>query len=388
VTNFAAALSEHPLATQATGEVAGAVLEALGDGPPPDLAVLFTTAAHTGVVDDIARTIRGVLHPRSMIGATASSILAGPREVEETPALALWAARLAAPALPVRLDAHETPSGWLLGGLPEGAGTTYPTLVLLADPFTFPTDAFVESTASQYPGLSIVGGMASAARGPGGNRLILDGAVEDDGAVGVLLPRGAVVSSVVSQGCRPIGDPMIVTRAERNIVYELAGQPALDRLVGLLESLGPDERQLAQQGLHLGMVIDEHKIEFGPGDFLVRNVLGADRDAGAIAVGDEVEVGTTVQFQVRDADSADGDLRALMHGRRAGGALVFTCNGRGTHLFGRPDHDAAIVDDVVHGAAAGMFCAGEIGPVGGRSFLHGFTASVVLFGEVGGRPGG
>jgi small ligand-binding sensory domain FIST len=173
---------------------------------------------------------------------------------------------------------------------------------------------------------------------------------------------------------------MIVTKAERHVIYELAGQPALSRLLGLIESLGHDDRALVQGGLQLGCVIDESKVTFERGDFLIRNVLGADRDVGAIAVGDEVPVGATVQFQVRDADSADEDLRSLLAGRHASGALVFTCNGRGTHLFGRPDHDAELVcDHVDSGAVAGMFCAGELGPVGGRSFLHGFTASVLLF---------
>jgi small ligand-binding sensory domain FIST len=222
--------------------------------------------------------------------------------------------------------------------------------------------------------------MASAARGPGGNRLVLDGLVVDDGAVGALLPAGALVTTVVSQGCRPIGDPMTVTRSEGQVVYELAGRPALERLVELLGSLSEEERALAQQGIHLGHVIDEHKAEFGRGDFLIRNVLGGDREAGAIAVGDDVELGATVQFQVRDAASADEDLRELLAGEHASGALVFTCNGRGIRLFGEPDHDAEVVDAHVEGGAtAGMFCAGEVGPVGGRSFLHGFTASVLLF---------
>jgi small ligand-binding sensory domain FIST len=151
-------------------------------------------------------------------------------------------------------------------------------------------------------------------------------------------------------------------------------------LVDLLEKLEPDDRALAQRGIHLGRVIDEHKADFERGDFLIRTVLGGDREVGAIAVGDEIEVGATVQFQVRDAISADDDLRELLAGRRANGALVFTCNGRGTHLFGRPDHDAEVVNaHDANGATAGMFCAGEIGPIGDRSFLHGFTASVLLF---------
>jgi small ligand-binding sensory domain FIST len=173
---------------------------------------------------------------------------------------------------------------------------------------------------------------------------------------------------------------MTVTRAEGQVVYELAGRPALERLVELLGALSEEDRALAQQGIHLGHVIDEHKLEFERGDFLVRNVLGGDREAGAIAVGGDVELGATVQFQVRDAASADEDLVELMSGQHAAGALVFTCNGRGMRLFGAPDHDAEVINAHVDGGAtAGMFCAGELGPVGSRSFLHGFTASVLLF---------
>jgi len=196
----------------------------------------------------------------------------------------------------------------------------------------------------------------------------------------VLLDPEVRVETVVSQGCRPIGQPFTVTRAEGNVVYELGGRPALERLMAMVDELSPEDRSLAARGLHVGMAIDERKIEPERGDFLVRNVLGADRAVGAVAVGDTVGIGQMLQFQARDAVSADEDLRALMAGRRAEGALVFTCNGRGTHLFGVPDHDAAVVVDQLDTAAvAGMFCAGEVGPVGGRNFLHGFTASVALF---------
>jgi small ligand-binding sensory domain FIST len=172
----------------------------------------------------------------------------------------------------------------------------------------------------------------------------------------------------------------VVTRATDNVIHDLAGVPALDRLRDIVSGLGPEERELVQHGLHVGRVIDEQQDAFSRGDFLVRNVMGADPEAGDIAIGDVAEVGATVQFQVRDAASADEDLRQLLAGQRGRAALVFTCNGRGSHLFGEPDHDAALVhDQVAHGAVAGMFCAGELGPVGGRNFVHGFTASVVLF---------
>lgn len=376
---FAASMSEHPIATHATGEVIGEVLEQLGDAP--DLALVFVTAPHAGVLEDVAHTIRDVLHPGTLLGVTAVSVLGGDHEVEEQPAIALWAAHLGGPVTPVRLDT-STSAGIAISGLGHDlvGDDTERTLLLLADPFSMPVDAFLDAAPETYPGLRVIGGLASAARGPGGNRLVLDGTQYTDGAVGALLPAIRSTRAVVSQGCRPIGNPMTVTKSEGRIIYELAGRPALERLVELLENLDPDERQLAQRGIHLGRVIDEHKIEFERGDFLIRTVLGGDRDVGAIAVGDEVDVGATVQFQVRDADSADDDLRELMAGRRARGALVFTCNGRGTHLFGRPDHDAQVVNAHVDGGAtAGMFCAGEVGPIGDRSFLHGFTASILLF---------
>jgi small ligand-binding sensory domain FIST len=377
-TDFAASLSVHPLPTHAIGEVIGHALERVGEAP--DLAVLFATAAQAGAMEDMARAVREVLRPGCLLATSAVSVLAGSHEVEEHPAVALWAARLGEPVTPVRLTAAPGPDGMQVVGMPVLAPDEDRVLVLLADPFSFPVDVLLAQLAEAAPGLRIAGGMASAARGPGGNRLVLDGLVVDDGAVGALLPVGALVTTVVSQGCRPIGDPMTVTRSEGQVVYELAGRPALERLVELLGSLSDEERALAQQGIHLGHVIDEHKAEFGRGDFLIRNVLGGDREAGAIAVGDDVELGATVQFQVRDAASADEDLRELLAGEHASGALVFTCNGRGIRLFGEPDHDAEVIDAHVEGGAtAGMFCAGEVGPVGGRSFLHGFTASVLLF---------
>lgn len=377
---FAAALSEHPSGAHAVGEVVGTVLEELGDAP--DLAVVFVTEAHGGALEDIAGVVRSTLRPGVLLGATAVSVLGGAREVEEHPGVSLWAARLPAPAVPVRLDLVTTPDGPAVVGMPDGTGAAG-TLVLVPDPFSFPADSLLDRLADLAPGLTVVGGMASAARGPGGNRLVLDDAVFTDGAVGALLDPSVEVTTVVSQGCRPIGQPLTVTRAERNIVYELAGRPAFERLQQTLGALTPEERGLAAGGIHLGRVIDERRVDFDRGDFLVRAVLGADRSVGAIAVGDEVEVGSTVQFQVRDAASADEDLRELLAGRSADAALVFTCNGRGMRLFGVPDHDAGMIADHLSTAtaSAGMFCAGELGPVGGRSFLHGFTASVALFSD-------
>jgi small ligand-binding sensory domain FIST len=375
---YAAALSLHPLPTHATGEVVGDVLEQL-DGRAPDLALLFVTRPHVGVLEDIAASVRAMLAPVTMVAATAVSVLGGGEEAEEVPAVSLWAGHTGL-VRGVALDAANDVDGTTIVGLEahdlDGAGA----LVLLADPASFPVDALLSRLVESHPDLPVIGGMASAGFGPGANRLVVDDRVLDRGAVGVLLPPTVGLRTVVSQGCEPIGQPLTVTRSERNMVHEIAGRPALDRLQEVVAGLSPEDRSKAAKGLHIGRVIDEHRSEFGRGDFLIRNVLGADRGNGAVAIGDEVSIGETVQFHVRDADSADRDLRALLAGERASGALVFTCNGRGTHLFGEANHDASVVaDSLATPAVAGMFCAGEIGPVGSRNFVHGFTACVALF---------
>jgi small ligand-binding sensory domain FIST len=222
--------------------------------------------------------------------------------------------------------------------------------------------------------------MASAATGTGGNRLVADERVLDRGAVGLLLGPDAGVETVVAQGCRPVGRPFVVTAVDGQHVVTLGGRPALERLEELARSMSEAERELLPRGLHVGLVVDERRSEFGPGDFLVRNVVGAREEDGAIAVGATVEVGQTLQFQIRDAAAADADLRAALAGHSAAAALLFTCTGRGRRLFGVPDHDARVVRDAFGPVpVAGGFCAGEIGPVGGHNHVHGFTASLARF---------
>ena len=255
------------------------------------------------------------------MGMTVVSVIGDAQEIEDEPAVSLFAARLPdARFVPARLEVEATPDGDAVVGWPEGEelapGTDAPTLLLLADPFSFPVDGFLRRLNEDLPHLTVIGGMASAATRPGGNTLVLDDTVVDSGAVGVFI-TGAGLHTVVSQGCRPIGDPYVVTGAQRNFVEELAGRPALDRLRELADAVSDEDRALLQQGLHLGVVVDEHRVDFGRGDFLVRNVLGGDRETGAMAVGDRIEVGRTVQFHVRDAAAADEDLRVLLE-RRAG----------------------------------------------------------------------
>lgn len=375
---FAAALSRHPLPAHAVGEVAGQILDQLG-GHDPDLLVCFATPHFVGVLDDAVHALDALVSPRVLLGTTASGVLGGASEAEDGVGFAVFAACLPGVDLePVALRCEDTPDGPTVVGWPE-RDVDADLMLVAVEPFTFPTEAFLRRAHGDRPGLRVLGGLASGAARPGGNRLLVGGRIVAEGAVGVLV-GAAAVETVVAQGCRPVGEPLVVTRGQRTFIEELAGRPALQRLRELAEGVDEAERALLQRGLHIGFVVDEHRSEFGRGDFLVRNVLGADRDTGAIAVGEQVEVGRTVQFHVRDAAAADEDLRAMLRGRRADAALVFTCNGRGHGLFGVPDHDAGVIAEVLGPVpTAGMFCAGEVGPVAGRSFLHGYTASLALF---------
>ena len=376
-----AALSQHPVTATAVGEATGEVLEALA-GAPADLAVLFVTPHHAGALEDAAAAVRAILSPATLLGCSAVAVAGQGVEVEDGPGVSVWAGALGCAMAPVRLQPVRSMSDDPIAGWPEVLPFDPAALVLLGDPFSSPADAVLDRLAERQPGLPVIGGMASAARGPGGNRLALDGRVVSDGAVGALLGPGCGLETVVSQGCRPIGDPFVVTRAEGEVIYELAGRPPLERLTEIATTqLHQHEVAALNRGLHLGIVVDEHRETFGPGDFLVRNVLGADRANGAIAVGDVVPVGTTVQFHLRDADAADIDLRALLADTgQVDGALLFTCNGRGRRLFGVDNHDAELLAEATYGApAAGFFAAGELGPIRGRNALHGFTASIALF---------
>ncbi|GEL18725.1 FIST signal transduction protein [Pseudonocardia asaccharolytica] len=360
-----------------------AVTQALGPlgGARPDLLCVFVSGAGGAAAAGLrAMELAGA---RAAIGATAGGVIGDGRGVEGGPAVAVWAAALpGVTARPVRLEADRGGEEIGLAGFPPPCADDR-VAVLLVDPYSFPITGFLDRCNTAYPNFPLVGGLASGA-GVNGNLLFLDGEVYRDGGVGMMLGGDVAVRAVVSQGCRPIGPTMTVTRAEQNLLIELAGVPAYARLREVLQSLSPAERELAGRGLHLGVAMNEYANDHGRGDFLIRGVLGADPGSGAVAVGEVVEVGQTVRFQVRDADAADEDLAELLAAAAAegptGGALLFSCNGRGTILFPTADHDVeAVRVGLGIDGVAGFFAAGEIGPVGGRNQLHGFTASLLAF---------
>lgn len=388
---YAAALSTTRETLRALDEVCTRALKDLQ--ATPDLALLFFSPHHFEAAPSLAETAQQRLASRCLLGCGGEAIVGNDREIEAAPALSLWLARWPSPVeiQPFHLVAEQTPDGLSLLGWPDAllnADPAHAALMLLGDPFTFPINLLLAQINEDHPGLRILGGMSSGVRRAGETRLILGNQSVTQGAVGVLLQGPIQMRSIVSQGCRPIGQHLVITRAQENIIVELGGQPPLLRLQQLWQELSPRDQQLFQQGLHIGRVINEYQEQFQRGDFLVRNVLGLDRETGALAITDSVRVGQTVQFHVRDAETADEDLHALLQGdvhaheKRPAGALLFTCNGRGTRLFAEPHHDARVVRAEVGAVPlAGFFAMGELGPVGGQNFIHGFTASVVLFEE-------
>jgi small ligand-binding sensory domain FIST len=292
---------------------------------------------------------------------------------------------------PFHLFLEGTSEGPALLGWPDemaGADAADAFVLALGDPFTFPVDLMFQHIEEEHRGLRVIGGMASGGRAPGECSLMLNDRVPDQGAVGVLVRGPVTVRSVVSQGCRPIGRPMVVTKSRENVLLELGGRTAGEQLQELWKELNPRDQDLVQRGLHVGRVINEYRDDFRRGDFLVRNVVGFEPKSGAVAITDRVRVGQTVQFHVRDAVSADEDLHELLqidvsaHEKKPGGALLFTCNGRGRNLFPEPHHDATVIRrEVGPVPLAGFFAQGELGPIGGQNFIHGFTASVALFEE-------
>ena len=376
--SIAVGISDEPDSIAAFGQAADqAARELEGDC---DLAILFVAAPHLAHARAILEIVHERLGPRALIGCGAGGVLGAGRELERGPGAAVWALS----AAEAMIETHHfevDPDGdeLTLSGLP--GPDTGEALIVLADPYTFSAEALLTHLNAERPEMPVLGGLASAIAG-GSAVLFCDREIFPGGAVACSL-SGVALTPCVSQGATPVGPEMTITRAHGNQIEELASRPAIERLREAIAALPAREQALAAQGLMLGVVIDENQPEYERGDFLVRPIIGA--QGGALAIGELVRVGQTVRMHVRDAATADEDLREALRlqreplGSGAAGALVFTCNGRGSRMFAVPDHDAAAVDEALGAPAAGFFCAGEIGPVGGRNFLHGFTATIAVF---------
>ena len=384
---FATALSRKTDTEAATRDLADAILMQIGR-TPIDLAFVFFSAHHASKASMISAMLQKELRVKVCLGCSGEGVISNAQEIETAAALTVWAACLPDVKLtPLQLSVSQLQDQIRMPGWPD-SGVEDSTFLLLADPFSTPMQEVLSVINDRYPQSKVGGGLAGGGQDAGENRLLLNDQGFDGGVVGVQLSGPITVRTVTSQGCSPIGERFVVTRAEQNLIYELGGVSALKRLQDVFESMEGVQRSDAHRALHLGIVIDEHGSHFERGDFLVRNLIGADQQAGAVAIGDVIQEGQTVQFHLRDAKSASDDLHFLLAADRLRhrspplGALLFSCCGRGEGLFGQPHHDIGVVQERLGPIpTAGFFAQGEIGSVGGRNFLHGYTASVVIFSE-------
>lgn len=355
------------------------------DGADVDLAVVFASGAHLASPLATIEGVHDVLAPGVLIGCGAGGIVGAGREIEGGTAVTVWTASFDDGVVSgFHAEVQEIDGGVAIRGMPElsGAGGA----ILLPDPYSFPTDAVLGELHERSPGVPVVGGVSSARTLRGEASLFLGEEVVSGGAVGLRFD-GIELLPCVSQGATPIGPELTITAGEGRIIHELAGRPALAALRSVVEDLDEDERRILAEGMLLGIVVDSGQPDYVHGDFLVRSLLGGDPETGTVAVGAPIAPGQVVRVHARDAVSADRDLHDALGLRRKAlgadapaGALMFTCNGRGRGMFGVADHDTtALTAELGAIPTAGFFAAGEIGPVGGESFLHGFTATVAVF---------
>jgi small ligand-binding sensory domain FIST len=357
-----------------------------------DAVFAFITAHHHDDADEILERLWLELDPQALVGCSAEGVIGADQEIERAPGIAILAASLPSVRLHPFHIAGRTEWRHILtddDAMREKLGIGEQTRAILGfgDPFTTPLDQFLPSLDEHAKGIPLIGGMASSARQPGQNVLLRNDQTLREGMVGISLSGPLAVETIVSQGCRPIGSPMIVTKSHDNVIEQVGGKPALKALQEVIDSMPEQERDLLQNGLLVGRAISEYRERFGRGDFLVRNVIGVEQDNGAIAMADYIKTGQTIQFHVRDAKTADEDLVMMLQTQKeadpAAGGLLFSCNGRGTNLFEEPGHDIGVMKRLMsQTAVAGFFAAGELGPIGSRNFVHGHTASIALF-----RPG-
>ncbi|MCA9402994.1 MAG: FIST C-terminal domain-containing protein [Candidatus Omnitrophica bacterium] len=377
--------------TAVTGDMSQIVDELCIDAEKDfDIGLLFISAQLDEHIRDIERAVADRLPVSHLLACSCAGIIGSEREVEGAPAASLFLAKL--PGVRCRTFHIEQEHIEQLNSSEDYYEMleVYPNensvFVLIPDPYQIDLNTFLEGMNEAYAGRPLVGGLASGSTQANGNVLIVNGEVHNRGMIGMALCGDIHIDTIVSQGCKPIGETYIVTKADKNIIYEVAGKTFLDILRQVFLDLNETERQLMQQALLVGIAMDEYTHDFGRGDFLVRPVIGIDQESGAVGIGDRIRAGQTIQLHLRDVKTAAEDLTELLKKFKKKrpsdnrGALVFSCNGRGEGLFGEPDHDITLIQKHLGPIpAAGFFCAGEIGPIGGKNFIHGFTDSIVVF---------
>jgi len=355
------------------------------------LGLVFLTPQlfpHAALILEILR-----VHARIplLAGCSSASLIVDDKEAEDTEGLVLGLFHLPGAELSAihftqgQVEEANGPGYWHLEtGLHPDQTNGW---LVFADPFRTDAESWLRGWNESYAPLPVLGGLASGDVAGQVTQVYLNGDIFEEGGVAVSIGGDVRLQGVISQGCTPIGDTWTITRAERNLIHEIANRPAYEVLVETFNALPADEQEKTRGNLFIGLVINEYLEEFQRGDFLVRNLLGADPNSGAIAVGAWPRTGQTIQFQRRAASAATEDMIELLSRAKGElgdttiyGACLCSCNGRGHRLFGQAGHDAGLVQEKLGPLGlAGFFCNGEIGPVGDRNFLHGYTASLALF---------
>lgn len=380
--------SEEP--AEAINEIIDALAAGMGDHPV-NLVLMFSSFQSETAWDDALTRIREKFGNALVFGCTGCGIIGKTDEVEDRGALSCLAMNLPEVGMvpfqlgPEHLKGESTDLGFRVA---SALGNKRPeVMLLLADPYTTPVVELLGGIDEQFPGLPVIGGMASMfGQSTQGNRLTAEDATNDKGCVGLAFYGNIRADTTVSQGCRPIGDPFKVTESIANLIFKLDGKGVTEQINQMIRSLDDRTSRLLRKGLFVGMLVHKDDANmFGRGDFLIRGVMGFDQQRDALIIGDNVETGTVIQFHVHDAETATEDLELILSPQEFDeeikGALVFSCNGRGTHLYDRPNGDISTIQKILGGdvPAAGFFCAGEIGPIGMKNFLHGHTVSMLLF---------
>ena len=388
---WSSAISEQAVLEDAINACAQSIKNAMG-GEALDLAVAFISPHYQDSYEQVADLLADKLGAKQVFGCSGGGVIGNGLEIEQRAGVSITAAVLPDVTIqPFHLQVHQLPD---LDAGPDKwetlLGVTVdrnPHFVMVADPFSFPVQDLLMGMDFAFPNAVKIGGLASGAQRQGGNALFLNGQVLRTGAIGLALDGNIVVDTVVAQGCRPVGEPMRISKSDRNMLLELDGQPPMDVLRSLFHNLPKRDQELLGHSLFLGVVMDEFLDAPVQGDFLIRNVVGMDQSTGGLAIGEMLKEGQLVQFHLRDAETSSDDLQAVL-GRYAGenrendipGALLFSCLGRGEYLYGRPNHDSDLFREKMGTVPlGGFFCNGEIGPVSGTTFLHGYTSSFGLF---------
>lgn len=379
-------------------EALGAALENIQSANPhrgPDLLCLFASGYDSTELDTLATQVNNSLGEGLLLGCSAGGVAGAGHELEhQQRGVAYAAAWLPDVELsPISLSPSQL-LDWVESpeDLPKRLGVdpeTQPNFILIPDPFSLDPGPLLKMLDEVYPAGSKIGGLASGGRAPGENRLFLGGQTYREGLVGVSLSGNIAMDTLVAQGCRPIGQPMFLTRAQNHVAQAFDGKPAIEVLGELYQQLSPADQELFRTSLFMGIAMRGHQEEYHPGDFLIRNLAGVLPDEQGLAVGAHLQEGMVVQFHLRDKSTSAQDLKSLCrryqmaHGAEhepPQGALLFSCLGRGAHLYGEPHHDSKMLQEFFGPIPmGGFFCNGEIGPVHHQTHLHGYTSAVALF---------